>query len=37
MDNINIKYLKDENSKVISPITSADSVFVGGGYLYKMI
>lgn len=37
MDNVNIKYLKDENSKVISPITSADSVFVGGGYLYKMI
>ena len=31
MDNVNIKYLKDENSKVISPITSADSVFVGGG------
>lgn len=35
MDNVNIKYLKDENSKVISPITSADSVFVGGGIFTK--
>ena len=25
------KYLKDENGEVFSPITSADSVIVGGG------
>lgn len=34
MSQANIKYVKDENDKVISPITSAESVFVGGGLPY---
>ena len=29
--NINIKYLKDENNNVISPVTSVDSIFTSGG------
>lgn len=33
MENINIKYLKDENNNIISPVTSTDSIFdpQGGG------
>lgn len=34
MSQANIKYVKDEDGKVISPITSAESVFVGGGLPY---
>ena len=26
--NVNIKYLKDENGNIISPVTSTDSVFI---------
>ena len=26
--NVNVKYLKDENGNIISPVTSANSVFV---------
>lgn len=37
MNNVNLKYLKDESDKVISPVTSADSVFVGGGKLIDYI
>lgn len=31
MDNVNIKYLKDENNNVISPVTGTNSVYTGGG------
>lgn len=31
MDNVNIKYLEDENNNIISPVTSANSVYIGGG------
>ena len=31
MSNVNGKYLKDENNQVFSPITSSESVIMGGG------
>lgn len=31
MSTNNIKYLKDENNNTISPVTSAESVYTGGG------
>lgn len=30
------KYLKDENGEIFSPITSANSVMLGGGELLKI-
>lgn len=30
MINVNGKYLKDENNQVFSPITSSESVIMGG-------
>lgn len=30
MSNVNGKYLKDENNQVFSPITSSESVIMGG-------
>jgi hypothetical protein len=35
MSQINGKYLKDENGNIISPITSADSIFYMGGAINK--
>lgn len=31
MSQANIKYLKDENNNIISPVTSLDSVYTSSG------
>lgn len=35
MSNVNARYLEDENGNIISPITSADSIFYMGGAINK--
>lgn len=36
MDNVLIKYIKDENNQIISPVTSTDSIFSPQGGVYKI-
>lgn len=33
MSDVNAKYLRDENNEIFSPITSSESVIMGGGEL----
>lgn len=43
MSTVNGKYLKDENSNIISPIVSTDTIYdtsgnpMGGGVLYQLV